>query len=99
MFSAKLVSFISLLATAFASPILEARSCSPNFQGQSLTIFKTELAQPFQWDPTDAVGGHITLDHTSTPFATSPFLVAFSGQPDNSYVFKLVSFVVSSCPH
>ena len=108
MFSAKLVTFVALLATAFASPVLEAileavlqppsSTCSPNFQGQPLTIFKTRLAFPFQWVPTNAVGGHITLVFTKTPFATSEFLVAFSGQPDNSYVFKLVFFIVSSCP-
>lgn len=99
MFSAKLISFISLLATAFASPVLEARSCSPNFQGRPLTVFKTRLALPFQWNPTNAVGGHITLSFTKTPFAGSEFLVASSGQPDSSYVFKSVFCVESSCPY
>jgi hypothetical protein len=98
MFSAKFIFFTSLLATTFASPVLEARSCSPNFQGQTLTIFKTMLAFPFQWNPTSAVGGHITLDSTTTPFAASEFLVAYSGQPDSSYVFKSVLFAESQCP-
>lgn len=88
MFSAKLLaSTIALFTFASASPVLQARSCSPNFEGVPLTIFRTELASPFQWQPTDAVGGQITLTSTKTP---SEFLVAFSGQPDNSYVFKFV---------
>ena len=91
MFSAKLVATtIALFTFASASPVLQARSCNPDFQGVPLTIFRTELASPFIWQPTDAVGGHIILTSTSTPFATGDFLVAFSGQPDNSYVFKFV---------
>ena len=91
MFFAKLVaSTIALFTLATASPVLEARSCSPNFQGVPLTIFKTEAGSPFQWEPTNAAGGHITLTSTSTPFAESEFFVAFSGQPDGSYVFKFV---------
>jgi len=89
LFSAKLVATtIALFTFASASPVLQARSCTPNFQGSALTIFKTELGSPFQWQPTDAVGGEITLTSASTP---SEFLVAFSGQPDGSYVFKLTA--------
>jgi len=91
MLSAKLISFVSLLATPFSGPVLEAPSCNPNFGGRPLTIFKTRLALPFQWNPTNSVGGHITLNFTKTPFADSEFLVAFSGQPDNSYVFKMTA--------
>ena len=90
MFSAsKLVAstIIALFTFASATPVLQARSCTPNFQGSALTIFKTELGSPFQWQPTDAVGGHITLTPANTQ---SEFLVAFSGQPDGSYVFKFV---------
>ena len=91
MFSAKLVATtIALFTFASASPVLQARSCSPNFQGVPLTIFKTELGSPFQWQPADSIGGLITLKSTNTPFDASEFFVAFSGQPDNSYVFKFV---------
>jgi hypothetical protein len=91
MFSSKLVATtIALFTLATASPVLEARTCSPNFQGVPLTIFKTITASPFEWEPTNAVGGHITLTSTSTPFAESEFFVANSGQPDGSYVFKFV---------
>ena len=88
MFSAKLVATtIALFTFVSASPALQARSCVPNFQGDTLTIFKTELGSPFQWQPTDAVGGHITLSSTKK---TGEFLVARSGQPDSSFVFKFV---------
>jgi hypothetical protein len=94
MFSAKLVATtIALFTLASASPALQARSCSPNFQGVPLTIFKTDSNSPFQWEATDTVGGHITLTSTSTPFAASEFFVAFSGQPDSSYVFKFVLYI------
>jgi hypothetical protein len=97
MFSAKLLATtIALFTFASASPVLQARSCSPNFQGVPLTIFKTRLAFPFQWQPTNAVGAHITLTSTNTPFAASEFFVAQSGQPDNSYVFKFVYLLVPS---
>ena len=91
MFSAKLIATtIAFFTFTSASPVLQARSCSPNFQGAPLTVFKTELGSPFQWQPTDTIGGDITLQSTSTPFAASEFLIAFSGQPDNSYVIKFV---------
>jgi hypothetical protein len=95
MLSSKLVATtIALFTLATASPVLEARStCSPNFQGVPLTIFKTITASPFEWELTNAVGGsigHITLTSTSTPFAESEFFVAESGQPAGSYVFKFV---------
>ena len=95
MFSAKLVAtIVALFALASASPVLEARSCSPNFQGVALTIFKNNFGTPVQWQPTNGVAGHITLSSSNT---ASEFLVAFSGQPDGSYVFKYVyifSFIV-----
>ena len=88
MFSAKLVATLTALFTlASASPVLEARSCNPNFQGVPLTIFKTESGSPFQWEPTKAVGGHITLSSSTTP---GQFFVSNSGQPDGSYVFAYV---------
>jgi len=86
MFSAKLVATtIALFTFASANPVLQARSCTPNFQGSALTIFKTELGSPFQWQPTNTVGGHITLTPANTQ---SKFLVADSGQPDSNFVFK-----------
>jgi hypothetical protein len=92
MFSAKLLaSTFALFTLASASPALQARACTPNFQGGPLTIFKTESSSTFQWEGTNTVGNHITLTSTSTPFAASEFLVAFSGQPDSSYVFKLTA--------
>ena len=96
MFSAK------LLATTIALFILQARSCRPKFDGALITIFKTGA---LEWQPTNAVGGGITLTSTTTPFSGSEFLVANSGQPEDSYVFKFVlvpsqhaSFVLNIAP-
>ena len=92
MFSAKLVATtIALFTLAKASPVLQARSCIPNFQGNPLTIFRTDAGTTLEWVPTSvAVGAHITLNPTSTPFTSSNFLTADSGQPDGSFVFKFV---------
>jgi len=88
MFSAKLLATtIALFTFASASPVLQARSCRPKFDGALLTIFKTG---DLEWQPTNAIGGDIKLAYTSTPFSASEFLVANSGQPEDSYVFKFV---------
>jgi hypothetical protein len=89
-FTSKLFSVLAILTIASASPILEARSCTPNFQGNPLTIFKTILGDVYQWTPVDAVGGHITLVKNPT-FTNGEFLVEFSGQPDNTYHLKFVT--------
>lgn len=94
MFSAKLLATtIAFFTFASASPVLQARSCRPKFDGALLTIFKAEV---LEWKPTNAIGGAITLTSTSTPFSAGEFLVANSGQPDDSYVFK---FVLVPSPH
>ena len=91
--ASKLVAALAILTAALASPILEARSCMPNFQGNPLTIYKTILGNDFEWTPVDAVGGHITLVETpaSQAFTNPQFLVEFTGQPDNTYHFKSVT--------
>ena len=94
MFStSKLIAALSIITVALASPILEARSCTPNFQGNPLTIYKTIKGDVFEWTPENAVGGHITLVHTSQAFANPQFLVEFTGQPDNTYHFKSVAIL------
>jgi len=94
MFSVQLLATtITLFTFASASPVLQARSCRPKFDGALITIFKTEA---LEWQPTNAVGGGITLASTGTPFSASEFLVANSGQPEDSYVFK---FVLVASPH
>jgi len=94
MFSTKLLATtIALFTFASASPVLQARSCRPKFDGALITIFKTGA---LEWQPTNAIGGGITLTSTSTPFSASEFLVANSGQPEDSYVFK---FVLVPSPH
>ncbi|KAG6805363.1 hypothetical protein H0H92_015695, partial [Tricholoma furcatifolium] len=79
---------------AYASPTLQARNCSPNFQGQAQTIYVSSDASinVAEWTP-DSIypGAHITLQTqslASTP-ALNEFLVQFTGQPDGSYVFRL----------
>jgi hypothetical protein len=94
IFTSNLVAALSLVTVAFASPILEARSCKPNFQGNPLTIYKTILGDVYEWTPVNAVGGHITLVNTPADqaFATGEFLTEFTGQPENSYHLKHVIF-------
>jgi len=93
IFTSNLVAALSLVTVAFASPILEARSCKPNFQGNPLTIYKTILGDVYEWTPVNAVGGHITLVNTPADqaFATGEFLTEFTGQPENSYHLKLTA--------
>jgi hypothetical protein len=98
IFTSKLVAALSLVAGAFASPILEARSCKPNFQGNPLTIYKTILGDVYEWTPVNAVGGHITLVQTPADqaFATGEFLTEFTGAPENSYHLKYVAITSSA---
>lgn len=94
MFNSKLVAALSLLAAALASPILEARSCKPNFQGQSITIYKTisgDSSNIYEWTAVDAVGGHITLVKTPASQANGEFLVEFTGLSDNTYHLGFVT--------
>jgi hypothetical protein len=99
--ASKLIAALSILTLALASPILEARSCTPNFQGNPLTIYKTIKGDVFEWTPVNAVGGHITLVHTSASqaFANGEFLVEFTGQPDNAYHLKFVAMSSSTFTH
>lgn len=96
MFTSKLVAALSLLAAALASPVLEARSCKPNFQGQPITIYKTILGDVYEWTPVDAVGGHITLVKTpaSQAFASGEFIVEFTGLADSTYHLKYVTMLL-----
>jgi len=93
LFASKLAAVLAILTVALASPILEARSCTPNFQGNPLTVYKTILGDIFEWTPVNAVGGQITLLQTpaSQAFTNPAFLVEFTGQPDNAYHFKMTA--------
>ena len=96
IFTSKLVAALAALTvSSLASPILEARSCTPNFQGKPLTIYKTipgEIGQLLEWTPVNALGSHITLARTTVnqAFANGEFFVESAGGPDNSYHIKFV---------
>jgi hypothetical protein len=94
-FTSKLIAALAILTVSLASPILEARSCTPNFQGKPLTIYNTipgDIGKLFEWTPVNAVDGHITLTKTAVnqAFAHGEFFVEFTGQPDNAYHLKSV---------
>jgi hypothetical protein len=96
LFTSKLVAALATLTVSLASPILEARSCTPNFQGKPLTIYKTipgEIGKLFEWTPVDAVDSHITLTKTTVnqAFANGEFFVESTGQPNNAYHLKSVT--------
>ena len=95
IFTSKLVAALAALTVSLASPILEARSCKPDFQGKPLTIYKTipgEIGQLLEWTPVNALGSHITLARTTVnqAFANGEFFVESAGGPDNSYHIKFV---------
>ena len=99
MFSARLAA----TATAFftlvsASPALQARSCTPNFdsEGAAVTIFRKENGSLFQWQPRNEVGGDITaiLTPTDAAFAASEFLIKTSGYNDNSFRIEFVDIYI-----
>jgi len=93
IFTSKLVAALSLVAVALASPVLEARSCKPSFEGNPQTIFKTILGDVYEWTPVNAVGSHITLVKTtaSQAFAVGEFFVEFTGLADSTYHLKFVT--------
>lgn len=76
---------------ASASPLFSS-TCMPNFQGRTQTVHKQPDRMDrgaYEWSPTNAVGGHITL--VAAPkheHAADEFIVEFTGQPRNTYQFK-----------
>jgi hypothetical protein len=82
-----------------ANPILSARSCKPNFQGNPITIYQTipGSSDVYEWTPVNANGGHITLvqEWEWHAFESGEFLIPFTGQPDSSYNFK---YAITSSP-
>ena len=101
IFTSKLIAALATLTVSLAGPILQARSCKPDFQGQPLTIYKTipgEIGQLREWTSVDAVGSHITLARTTVnqAFANGEFFVESTGLPDNSYHLKCV--IIMSTP-
>jgi hypothetical protein len=81
----------SNLITTFS--LFLGRTCKPNFQGNPLAIFGTGNSPAplaLQWFPENIVGGQIALRlvRNDRPFANGEFLVAFTGQPDNTYNIK-----------
>jgi hypothetical protein len=101
-FASKLIAAALAFHTiALASPVLEARSCKPNFQGNPLTIYQPIISDGnnvYEWQPVDAVGGHITLVKTTQnqAFANGEFLVEFTGLADNTYNLKFVPALTAS---
>jgi len=94
-FTSKLIAILPLLTGTLANPILSARSCKPNFQGNPITIYQTipGSSDVNEWTPVNANGGHITLvqEWEWHAFESGEFLIPFTGQPDSSYNFKLVA--------
>jgi len=96
MLSFKLVAALSLLTTALANPVhvpRQTQTCKPNFQGRGLTIFQQPQSTVFEWTPENRAGGHITIRATppSVALTSDEFLVAFTGQADNTYTIKLIA--------
>lgn len=82
IFSVQLFTILALLGLAAANPI-RRRSCTPNFQGNALTV-NTSAAE---WNAGNYQGGQITLTNEGSGNANQ-FLVEFTGQPTNAYHIK-----------
>jgi hypothetical protein len=102
-FASKLVAALAIHTVALASPVLVARSCKPNFQGNPLTIYQSIPSDPndvLKLTPVVAVGGHITLANTAVnqAFTMGDFLIEFTGLSDGTYHIKSVP-IPSSTSH
>lgn len=66
MFTSKLVAALSLVTAALASPMLQKRSCTPDLQNNSTTIFQTipgDIWHVLEWTATGQFpGATITLN-------------------------------------
>ena len=73
------------------SPIAAALACTPNFQGNRLTIYRSTIFGLLEWR---RVTDHIRLFQTpsAVAFAQGEFLVLCTGPPDKSFLIEFVSF-------
>jgi len=94
--SSKVLTALSFLAIASASPAARAPTCMPNFQGSAMTAYVqpsvTDIGV-FEWRPVNAENGHISLVQTpvNDAFAQGEFLIEFTGQPENTHHIKQVA--------